>query len=140
MTDQSIPLPDFKRAWIDDQGRPTTHMQFVIRGFDRRLGGRTDKLNATKTTADAAAPGTAEVVPGAGLQGGGAIGVNAAVSLYCYEGPVAGLSSLSQRTGDWAYATNGRKAGEGAGSGSGTPVWFDGASWIAPDTGTGVTA
>ncbi|HIE0170411.1 TPA: hypothetical protein ACXI8G_000952 [Serratia marcescens] len=38
--------------------------------------------------------------------------------------PTSGLISGAE-----AYATNGRRAGEGAGAGSGCPVWFDGTYW-----------
>lgn len=43
--------------------------------------------------------------------------------------------------GSTTYATNGRKAGEGPGAGTGVMVFFDNASkWIACDTGTQVQA
>ena len=43
------------------------------------------------------------------------------------------LSTLE--AGDTAYATDGRKASEGSGAGTGTLVFFDGEDWIRPDTG-----
>lgn len=47
----------------------------------------------------------------------------------------------SASVGTLAYATNGRKAGEGAGAGTGVLVFFDGADkWIAVDTGAEVAA
>jgi hypothetical protein len=39
-----------------------------------------------------------------------------------------------------AYASDGRKAGEGAGSGTGVLVFDDGSNWIAVDTGATVAA
>ncbi len=39
-----------------------------------------------------------------------------------------------------AFATDGRKAGEGAGLGTGVLVFWDGAAWIACDTGAPVAA
>jgi hypothetical protein len=39
-----------------------------------------------------------------------------------------------------AYATNGRKNGEGAGAGTGVLVFYDGTNWIAVDTGQTVAA
>lgn len=42
--------------------------------------------------------------------------------------------------GDIAYASDGRKAGEGAGLGTGVLVFKDGSNWIACDTGATVAA
>jgi len=41
---------------------------------------------------------------------------------------VAGLPA-SPAAGTTAYASNGRKLGEGSGSGTGVPVYFQGGSW-----------
>ena len=46
-----------------------------------------------------------------------------------------GGSVLPVQPGSQAYASNGRKAGEGAGAGSGVLVYYDGNDWIASDTG-----
>lgn len=51
---------------------------------------------------------------------------------------VAGLPAGA--TGMLAFATNGRKNGEGAGNGTGVLVFFDGSNWIAVDTGATVSA
>lgn len=42
--------------------------------------------------------------------------------------------------GQVAYATNGRKNGEGGGAGTGVIVFFDGSDWCAIDTGAPVAA
>lgn len=42
--------------------------------------------------------------------------------------------------GDQAYATDGRKAGEGGGAGTGVLVFHDGTNWIACDSGATVLA
>lgn len=42
--------------------------------------------------------------------------------------------------GAMAYASNGRKAGEGVGVGTGVLVFRDGSNWIAVDTGATVAA
>ena len=42
--------------------------------------------------------------------------------------------------GDWQYVTNGRKNGEGAGSGTGVYAFKDGTAWRAVDTGATVAA
>jgi hypothetical protein len=52
---------------------------------------------------------------------------------------VANLPS-GAAVGSWAYATDGRKAGEGAGSGTGVMVFRDASNWIAVDTGATVAA
>jgi hypothetical protein len=45
-------------------------------------------------------------------------------------GTVAGLPSASlYLKGRTAFATNGRRSGEGAGAGSGVPVWSDQTNW-----------
>jgi len=41
--------------------------------------------------------------------------------------------------GDRAFASNGRKPSEGAGAGTGVPVYFDGTAWRSP-AGTTVAA
>ncbi|TXH53507.1 MAG: hypothetical protein E6Q97_13100 [Desulfurellales bacterium] len=51
---------------------------------------------------------------------------------------VAGLPTGA--AGDIAYASNGRKNGEGAGSGTGVLVFKDGTAWRACDTGATVAA
>ena len=42
--------------------------------------------------------------------------------------------------GSAAYASDGRKAGEGVGAGTGVNVFYDGSNWIAVDTGATVAA
>jgi hypothetical protein len=43
-------------------------------------------------------------------------------------------------TGQLAFASNGRKNGEGAAAGTGVLVFFDGTNWCACDTGATVAA
>lgn len=52
---------------------------------------------------------------------------------------VADLPSAGD-AGRTAYATDGRKAGETAGNGTGVLVFDDGSNWIAVDTGATVAA
>lgn len=47
--------------------------------------------------------------------------------------PVSGVVRM-------AFASNGRKAGESAGNGTGVMVYFDGTAWRACDTSSTVTA
>jgi hypothetical protein len=42
---------------------------------------------------------------------------------------VANLPSKNPLPGQTAYATNGRKVGEGAGAGTGVPVYFSNGAW-----------
>ena len=51
-----------------------------------------------------------------------------------------GTSVLPIQAGSQAFASNGRKAGEGAGAGTGVLVFYDGNAWIACDTGVAVAA
>jgi hypothetical protein len=51
-----------------------------------------------------------------------------------------GSSILPVQAGSQAFASNGRKNGEGAGSGTGVLVYYDGSNWIASDTGQTVAA
>jgi hypothetical protein len=55
----------------------------------------------------------------------GPIEAGGAITLKSYA--VAGLPSAA--AGKSAYATNGRRAGEGVGAGTGIPVWSDAANW-----------
>jgi len=51
-----------------------------------------------------------------------------------------GTSVLPIQAGSQIYASDGRKAGEGAGVGTGVLVFYDGSNWIACDTGATVAA
>lgn len=51
-----------------------------------------------------------------------------------------GSSVLPVQAGSQAFASNGRKNGEGAGVGTGVLVYYDGNAWIASDTGATVAA
>lgn len=45
-----------------------------------------------------------------------------------YSYTVANLPAVAHK-GQMAFATNGRRSGEGPGSGTGLPVWYDGSAW-----------
>lgn len=53
---------------------------------------------------------------------------------------VANLPGSGNTVGNIAFATNGRKNGEGAASGTGVVVFWDGTAWRAVDTGATVAA
>ncbi len=48
---------------------------------------------------------------------------------YAGSGTVTALAGVSKATFRIAFATNGRKSGEGAAAGTGCPVWSDGTNW-----------
>lgn len=55
--------------------------------------------------------------------------------------PTYTVATLPSGTaGEAAFASDGRKNGEGASSGTGVMVFFDGSNWIATDTGAAVAA
>lgn len=54
--------------------------------------------------------------------------------------PVAFADLPTGEEGQVIYVSNGRKAGEGAGLGSGVLAFHDGSNWIAVDTGAAVAA
>lgn len=51
-----------------------------------------------------------------------------------------GTSVLPVQAGSQAYASDGRKAGEGAGAGTGVLCFYDGTNWISCDSGATVAA
>ena len=80
--------------------------------------------------------GVANANPSATLDVTGSIAASTTIKPGVYT--VAGLPAGT--AGDIAYASNGRKAGEGAASGTGVLVFKDGSAWIAVDTGAAVAA
>lgn len=139
MPSTPVSTPPFSVPLTDAQGFVSRAWQPVIQALFARTGGPFDKIEAAYVAAKAAAPAKAEVVAGSGLQGGGQIGPNAGLGLYTAMADVAGLPS-SGAEGDWAYALNGRKTGEAAGSGTGVPCWWSAGAWIAVDSGAAVAS
>jgi len=60
--------------------------------------------------------------------------------LLAITNPVTVANLPTGSEGDIAFASNGRKAGEGGGAGTGVLVFHDGSNWIAVDTGATVAA
>ena len=143
MTARSLPSPNFNNPFVDGRGFLTRWAQGWITGADSRLGQRFDKVDAANATAGAAVPMTTQVVAGGGLQIGGALGGNVAIALYRAKTTVALLATSGNSEGDWAYALDGRKNGEGAGAGTGLPCFWSivagVGAWYGP-TGAVVTA
>lgn len=106
-------------------------------GSDANLGGAAG--NATGVSGQVEIHGNFELTDIAMLQGPrGLQGPAGRVSNNSYT--VAGLAALTPSVGDCAFATNGRKNGEGGGSGTGVLVFYDGTAWRACDTGATVAA
>ena len=53
---------------------------------------------------------------------------------------VANLPDVAAHTGSWAFASDGRKAAEGGGSGTGNMCFSDGTIWVACDLGLEIVA
>ena len=141
MAEQKVPALPTGR-WIGSDGTPSSQFRTLIDSIRKRVGGFSDKVDQAAVTADAAAPGTTEVVAGSGLQVGGQISGNVPVALYKVVTSVAGLPATDNAAGDWAYATNGRNSGEGAAAGTGTPVVWNAplARWTIPGQTAAITA
>lgn len=71
--------------------------------------------------------------------GGAAAAVNFSRPVRPVVATVAGLAAYTGAAGQHAFASNGRKPGEGAGFGTGVPVCHDGTAWRDP-TGATVQA
>ena len=113
----------------DAAGRPTSAFQAWL----TRLVAMVADSAARVATA---VPGDRQVVAIAGLQAGGPLSDEVGIALYCSLTAVALLPPAT--TGDWAYALDGRKPGEAAGTGTGVPVFWSNGAWIAVTSGAPV--
>ena len=138
MTAVSLPPPPYRSPLLEGN----TLSPIWVRWFAavwKRLGGSVDKVNAAYVAGTGSAPASTEVVAGPGLEGGGVVGGNVAVSLYAAVTSVA-LLPTSGNIGDWAFAIDGRKPGEGAGLGTGVPVVRISGVWFSAFSGAAVAA
>jgi hypothetical protein len=140
MTATPMSSPPFKAPVIDPSGRLSRSWQGFIQALYQRSGGSSDKIDAAHGAALAAASGSSRVFGIGGLHAGGALTGDVALSLYRAVAPVAALPTAGNSEGDWAYAVDGRKASEGAGAGTGVPVWWSGGRWFAVDSGAAVAS
>jgi len=132
--------PDFGAQWMDpDTGRLTPYAYRVLKGLFDRTGGAADGVAAAANLAAAAAPQTRQVVAAGGLQFGGDLTGNVAVTLYVAIDGAANLPTAGLTIGDWAYAVDGRKPGEASGAGTGVPVFWSNGNWCSACSGAGVT-
>jgi hypothetical protein len=134
MTAHALPPPDFSRPMVTSAGMVTRSLRAWMTGVYNRLGQEADKVDAAHAAALAAAPKATQVIASGGLQVGGTLTGNVGIALYAAVTSVA-LLPAGAGLGDFAYAVDGRKAGEGAGAGTGLPVFWDGGAWVAIDSG-----
>jgi hypothetical protein len=141
MTAIPVPAPDFKTALVDPAtGVLTRYGYALVSALFNRTGGADDKVEAAHALAGAAVPRGTEVVGGGGLQNGGALGGNVAVALYVARTAVASLPTVKVSEGDWAYALDGRKPGEGSGAGTGVPCFWSAGAWVSACDGAAAMA
>jgi hypothetical protein len=138
MTATFVPAPPFKEPLTDDAGRLSRAWRGFILALYNRCGGAADKVDAAHAAAIAAVPRSAQIVAVGGLHVGGDLTGNVALAFYRAVATVAALPAAGVGDGDWAYAVDGRKAGEGPGAGTGVPVWRSGGQWFAVDSGAAV--
>jgi len=140
MVAQAVPQLNFRLPLVDAGGLATPRFQQWAVSIHARTGGSVDKVEAASATAAAAVPQTTQVVAGGGLQVGGALAGNVGLALYAAVTTVADLPATGMAEGDFAYALDGRKTGEGVGAGTGVPVWWSNGAWVAIDSGAAVAA
>lgn len=136
-----VPPPPFNTPVLDGRTFASAWKYWIQAINDAIYGEGFDKVDAGYQTAAAAAPASAQVVAVGGLQGSGsAIGENVGIALYRAITGLSGLPATGNHEGDWAYCLDGRKTGEGAGAGTGVPVWWSNGGWYAADSGAAVAA
>ena len=135
-----VPAPPLRTAAVDAAGALTRPWRAFVQALYDRVGGVGDKVDQAHAAALAAAPRSARIVAVGGLHAGGDLTADVAVTFYRAVATVADLPTAGVGEGDWAYALDGRKAGEGAGSGSGVPVWWSAGAWFAVDSGAAVSS
>jgi hypothetical protein len=134
-----LPPPPFSQPLLEGGFLSRPWRNFIQALYFQVFAGGVDKVDAAYKAAVAAAPAATQVLGAGRLSGGGALSGNVAVALYRVKAIVAALPAKATE-GDWAYALNGRKPGEGAGAGTGVPCFWSGTHWIAVTSGVAVTA
>jgi hypothetical protein len=137
----NVPVLDCNAQLVDPAtGKLTRYGYEVLRALLERTGGQSDKVDAAHVIASAAVPQGTEVIGSGGLKQGGALGGNVGVTLYMAATAVAMLPTVKAGEGDWAYALDGLKPGETAGSGTGVPVFWSNGGWVSACSGAAVSA
>lgn len=139
MTAQSLPRPSYNLPIVDAGGRASRWFAAWIDGATDRLGGDVDAVDAAQQLAAAAAPQSTQIVAAGGLKVGGTLSGDVGLALYAAIGVAASLPTTGLAVGDWAYALDGRKPGEGAAAGTGVPCFWSNGVWNAVTTGAAVT-
>jgi len=144
MTAINVPAIDPSLPLVDPgSGKMTRYGERVLRALAARTGGAVDKVDQANVLARNAVPKGTVVAAAGGLQVGGTLGGpnggNVGIALYRAVTGVA-LLPAGAAEGDWAYAVDGRKPGEGAGAGTGTPCFWSAGAWISVSSGAAVTA
>ena len=137
----NVPPPDDRIPFVDPRtGRLTDFGWRLLQGLHARTGGEADKVDGAHRLASQAVPQGTVVAASGGLKRGGPLGGDIGLALYVAVDGVANLPTEGLADGDWAYAANGRKSGEGAGAGTGTPCFWSAGNWYAIDSGAVVAA
>jgi hypothetical protein len=139
MSAVTVPPPPYSQALLEGGFLSRPWRTFIQALYRQVFGGGFDKVDAAYEAAISAAAASTQVLGAGGLTGGGALSGNVAVALYRVKAIVAALPAKATE-GDWAYALNGRKPGEGAGAGTGVPCFWSGTHWIAVTSSAAVTA
>ena len=140
MSAQTMPLIRADEVLLNADGTPTNRFFLFLTGARNRLGGDDDKVDAAHALATAAVPQTTQVIGGGGLALGGTLTGNVGLAFYKVVTTVAQLPTASNTEGDWAYAADGRKPGEGAGVGTGAPATWSNGNWVSVFDGATVAA
>jgi hypothetical protein len=140
MTAVPILPPTDAQPLVSEHGVLTVWGLRLLRALYDRLGGVIDKVDAAYELALAAVPQSTVIAAAGGLKTGGALSANVGVTLYAAMTSVALLPSVGNSPGDWAYALDGRKPGEGAGAGTGVPCFWSAGNWYAATSGAVVTS
>ena len=140
MTAIRVPPPPLNSPFLDGVFVSKTWRLFLSALYNAVYSEGFDKVDAGYQVAKAAVPQGAEVLALGGLHLGGKMSGNVAIALYKAMTAVASLPAVGVNEGDWAYAYDGRKVGEGAGAGTGVPVWRSSGSWRAVNSGAVVAA
>lgn len=135
-----VPALDYAAQLVEPaSGRLTPYGDAFLRSLLRRTGDASDKVEAAHALASVAVPQIRQVVGAGGLQNGGGLAANVGLTLYRSIDALANLPVTAISEGDWAYALDGRKPGEGAGAGTGVPCFWSQGGWLSACSGAAVT-
>ena len=141
MTAYVVPPVPAKTTFLDAGGNISRGWLTWLQAVYNRLGGAVDKVDAAYVLATNALPSTTQVTAAGGLRAIGVLGAGSVgIVMYRKSTTVSLLPTSGNATGDWSYATNGRKPGEAAAAGTGVPVFWSAGNWYAVTSGAIVTA